>query len=722
MEVGDGNREHVIDGIEEHVCNENADNDSCAVDLEVDGKEPYVGMEFGSQENAYSFYSDYAKVVGFGISTKHSRRSKVSKQFIDVTYACTRYGKKRESIAQNPRPCLKVECEASFRIKRNCDGNWIVHNFIKDHNHELFPAYAHYFPCHRGINKAQKHYIETLQHAGVRTSQIYDAMAKQHGGYENIGCLEKDIRNHLDKGRRLALESGDANAMFECFLHMQEENPRFFYAIDLDDEDRIKNVFWVDAKGRDDYQEFGDVISFDTTYITNKYKMPFAPFIGVNNHFQSRLLGCALLSYESAHTFTWLMKTWLRAMGGKPPNAIITDQDRAMKAAIKEVFPNTRHRFCLWHILRKVPEKLSHVWSKHGDFMMYLNRCIYKSWSEQQFEDSWHEMVEKFQLSEDAWIHSLYEEREHWVPVYMKDTFFGGLSTTQRSESINSFFDKYVCKKTTLREFVEKYKVALQDREEAEMQADFNTWHKQPVLRTPSPFEKQMSMIYTHEVFKKFQVEVLGLSGCHIVKEHKDNQVTTFEIFDFQKNEEFVVECDVLKEQISCICHLFEYNGYLCRHTLMALQTVGVFAVPPHYILRRWTKDVRSKHHKRKMKEDVCSSKERYDHLYQNAIELLEEGSLSFESYDFACHALEEALKQCVTINQSLKIDKEKVSHNNLHEKPLRDPQEKKTKGAPRRMKSGIEKGRKRTSNDKLKKVRIFPLCQNFYNDYLILT
>ncbi|WJX75204.1 hypothetical protein P8452_58757 [Trifolium repens] len=105
------------------------------------------------------------------------------------------------------------------------------------------------------------------------------------------------------------------------------------------------------------------------------------------------------------------------------------------------------------------------------------------------------------------------------------------------------------------------------------------------------------------------------------------------------------------------------------------------------------------------MKEDVCSSKERYDHLYQNAIELLEEGSLSFESYDFACHALEEALKQCVTINQSLKIDKEKVSHNNLHEKPLRDPQEKKTKGAPRRMKSGIEKGRKRTSNDKLKKV-----------------
>jgi len=51
----------------------------------------------------------------------------------------------------------------------------------------------------------------------------------------------------------------------------------------------------MDVNGIDDYKEFGDVISFDTTYITNKSKMSFAPSIGVNNHFQSRLLGCALL-------------------------------------------------------------------------------------------------------------------------------------------------------------------------------------------------------------------------------------------------------------------------------------------------------------------------------------------------------------------------------------------------------------------------------------------
>lgn len=45
-------------------------------------------------------------------------------------------------------------------------------------------------------------------------------------------------------------------------------------------------------------------------------------------------------------------------MSNVPPNAIITDQDRAMKKEIEHVFPKVRHRWCLWHIMEKIPEKL----------------------------------------------------------------------------------------------------------------------------------------------------------------------------------------------------------------------------------------------------------------------------------------------------------------------------------------------------------------------------
>ena len=71
--------------------------------------------------------------------------------------------------------------------------------------------------------------------------------------------------------------------------------------------------------------------------------MPFALFVGVNNHDHSILLGCGLISHVNTETFTWLFDTWLSCMSGSPPLGIITDQDRAMKNAIEIIFfPNIK--------------------------------------------------------------------------------------------------------------------------------------------------------------------------------------------------------------------------------------------------------------------------------------------------------------------------------------------------------------------------------------------
>ena len=96
----------------------------------------------------------------------------------------------------------------------------------------------------------------------------------------------------------------DAEAIQKYFVQMQKRNSEFYYVMDLDDECQLRNVFWADTRSRAAYEYFGDVITFDTTYLTNKYDMPFAPFVGVNHHGQSVLLGYALLSNEDTETFT----------------------------------------------------------------------------------------------------------------------------------------------------------------------------------------------------------------------------------------------------------------------------------------------------------------------------------------------------------------------------------------------------------------------------------
>ncbi|XP_062099958.1 protein FAR1-RELATED SEQUENCE 3-like [Humulus lupulus] len=77
------------------------------------------------------------------------------------------------------------------------------------------------------------------------------------GGHDNVSFLEKECRNLIEKARRLQLG-----------MISQESNM----------------YFWADERSRAIYDEFGDVVSFDTTYLTNKYDMPFAPFVGVNHH------------------------------------------------------------------------------------------------------------------------------------------------------------------------------------------------------------------------------------------------------------------------------------------------------------------------------------------------------------------------------------------------------------------------------------------------------
>jgi hypothetical protein len=62
----------------------------------------------------------------------------------------------------------------------------------------------------------------------------------------------------------------------------------FFHDVQLDEESgRIMNIFWADGQAIMDYPLFGDVASFDTTFSTNKFEMPFAPLLGVNRYKQT---------------------------------------------------------------------------------------------------------------------------------------------------------------------------------------------------------------------------------------------------------------------------------------------------------------------------------------------------------------------------------------------------------------------------------------------------
>jgi len=142
-----------------------------------------------------------------------------------------------------------------------------------------------------------------------------DLLSFLRGGLGVTPYRDRDITNYRGKISRETCENDMMQALM-YFTKKKAQDPSFYYMFLVDSNHKVKCIFWTDPRSIRYYQRFGDCVSFDTTYLTNKYRMPFAPFAGITGHGLTCVFGCALISDETIDTFKWF-KTFLEAMGGK---------------------------------------------------------------------------------------------------------------------------------------------------------------------------------------------------------------------------------------------------------------------------------------------------------------------------------------------------------------------------------------------------------------------
>ncbi|KAJ6826635.1 protein FAR1-RELATED SEQUENCE 5-like [Iris pallida] len=607
-------------------------NDLIQVSVEETKPEPFVGMEFESDEAAKTFYNEYARRLGFPFRVGRSRRSKgVEEVLIMKRFVCSKEGVYRkkasgEGTRKRERISMREGCKAMMEVIRDSD-RWVVAKLEKAHNHHLGTSSRVGYLRARG-------FIDTSERASIVASDAMTMLRQNAFG-----------------------EGGDAQGLLDYLKKMQADNPAFFYAIQVDNNSCVTNAFWADTKARTAYNNFGDAVTFDTTYKKNKYMMPFVTFSGVNHHLQPIIFGCALLVDETEFSFIWLFETWLAAMGGRSPISLVTDQNRAMAAAIAKVFPNTCHRFCKWLILSRSKQKLAHVYSSHPALKEELENCVIGSETVRGFESCWVSIIDKYDLRKNTWLQALFNIRQRWVPLYLKDIFFAEISPTQKLESMNDFYKKYFNTKTSLKVFLTQFEIAMASRYEAEIQADFDSMCSKPSLKTASPIEKQAASFYTRAVFDKFQeefVESLGYSAYKI----KDGPISKFSVArDEDALETFIVTYNAVKKTAFCSCKNFEFSGILCRHILGVFLMVDLHFLPQECFLRRWTRnakngtpfDQQSSEIQNGCEETITS---RYNDLCHDAIKCADRGATSVEIYKAAKDVLQQAFADIVAVEK----------------------------------------------------------------------
>ncbi|KAL2905859.1 Protein FAR-RED IMPAIRED RESPONSE 1, partial [Bienertia sinuspersici] len=307
---------------------------------------PAIGMVFSSWQEVETYYRAYAKHEGFGVVraawSGYKAKDKTT-QCRNAQWTCDRFGKLdwRRKIEDDlgVKTSKKCECPVMIYATVNAKNEWLVRLVVNEHqNHNPTPSKSRFIATH--CKEEMNYHVKRK--------------LKERNGLQEMAINERDVRNEFYKEKKLKLKDGDAKAMLEYFEKMTEGNQFFSHMCRLDNFGQLQDILWVDARSRAAYEEFNDVVCFDTTYLTNQYELPFANFVGVNYHGLTILLGCALISHETE----WVSRTWVHCMRGIAPGGILTNQEAAMRNALRSTMPETRHRWCIWHIIEKFSQKL----------------------------------------------------------------------------------------------------------------------------------------------------------------------------------------------------------------------------------------------------------------------------------------------------------------------------------------------------------------------------
>ncbi|XP_019176283.1 PREDICTED: protein FAR1-RELATED SEQUENCE 5-like [Ipomoea nil] len=595
-------------------CNEDCPTDvgvgSSVCDLEIspgltkywrpvcaDSLKPHVGQNFDSLDGAIAFYKQYAGAVGFDCR-KGSTRRRRDGVVVEKHVLCSREGFKhiisvdaKTNKVTRRRVTNRVGCKAKVVYKLKSNGLYSVHYLEERHTHLMCSIIAKQFlKVNRSLDAGHQMFIASCFRANIGSVRSYRLFKEIVGDYSSVGATGVDFKN-FKRDLMAYILNGDAQLFIDTLFKRREVCEAFDFEYDVDDGDQLSRVFWADAVSRKNFALFGDVVSFDATYRTNRYNLVFVPFTGIDNHKRSITFGAGLLTREDVDSYVWLLEKFKKTMR-HDPICVVTDQDPAVKLAVARVFGTSKHRFCMWHIMCKVGEKVGPVLSKDEVFRRKLNCIVWnKSLDAKAFEDAWSHIMEEYGLGDNGWFRYLFESRTFWASPYFHDEFMSGLvRTTSRSESQNSFFGSFSNGHSSLVEFLVHFGSAIgaQRHTQAKMNADCESCF--PVLKTPLALEKHAMDVYTISVFYDVQVEICAACfSCRVASLCNCDGHVSYVINDGDQRP-WCVELVLSDYTATCSCKMFERMGLLCRHIFLVFKDCGLESIPSRYLVDRWTK------------------------------------------------------------------------------------------------------------------------------------
>ncbi|CAH9129710.1 unnamed protein product [Cuscuta epithymum] len=557
-----------------------------------------LGTTVFSEEEAFQLYNDYAFRIGFGVRYSTLRKRDGGSGFRGREFCCTKQGlKKNKGVdgKQFTKVDIRTNCKARIYFEIKSSGEWVVVRHLMDHNHQFCPnSLVHHVRSHRSISSNELDYLHHLKKQGVKIADGFRCLQAEAGGSPSVGFLLRDAYNELTKQVKKSFDGSDANTLINIFKNRQSNEEDFFFSFEIDVDGSLVSFFWRDKKMKEDYLSFGELVIHDTTYRTNKYDMICGPFVGINHHTHTCMFGCGFLLNERIESFEWLFTTFLNSMDFVHPKTIMTDQSSAMSAAIVKVFPSSRHRLCIWHIIENSKKRIRDLRNDEG-FLALFDHVLKLCQTVAEFDHYWNRMVCEYKCSDNPWLTKLYEMREKWCPAFSKQFFSAGILSSQRSESTNNSISRKLNANSCLCDFYHFFSESVSQWRSNEGKDQQRCWDGFPEIAIPFVgLLHKASKVYTIDAYKLFEKEFLRGMSLKYELRHQQGSLMSYLVWMPQIDIfSHWVSFDMTTHFVKCSCEKFSEVGILCCHILRIYHIHCVEVIPDCYVLKRWTRSAK---------------------------------------------------------------------------------------------------------------------------------
>lgn len=125
------------------------------------------------------------------------------------------------------------------------------------------------------LDNSQKHFITSLSNQNIGATVAHRLFSGIQGGYNVFGGLLNDFKNY-NRDLNCFIGGSDAQMLVDKMSNRKDNVENFSFDFRVDENTKeLNTLFWADETAKINYKEFGDVVSFDATFRTNRFIFPF---------------------------------------------------------------------------------------------------------------------------------------------------------------------------------------------------------------------------------------------------------------------------------------------------------------------------------------------------------------------------------------------------------------------------------------------------------------